>query len=249
MRRVLASLAAAALTLGAFAGLSVDPVRAAGAPTVSYTSAGPVTNGTLLTVVVSGFPAEATVAVSQCPSGIQPKGPGDCAAPSRGGSRLAVTDAAGGLQTTLNAVVGPLGSTLSPDVWCTPEHPCSIYAVTVGGTVIQASTPLVIDPATYVEPVLSLDPSKRKVQQGKKVTFSGDLAAVGAVGKIVLERKKARGPWRTAARTSLDAESEFSFSLRMKNRAWKSWRAVMPERASSPYVVSKTVKVKVKPKK
>lgn len=151
LSRSLAPLIAVLTALGALTALSLTAAPAEAAvsapaaksgPKVKITPKGPYKKNQTVKVKVSGFPANAQLAVGVCPHGINPKGPGDCGSPGKGFSRLTRVDAQGKLATTLRIPKGKLGATSRPTEKCNnkKKNKCAVFASTIGGSAVSANT-------------------------------------------------------------------------------------------------------------
>jgi hypothetical protein len=132
--RLLAPLLAVMVALGAFAAASISTVSTAEAATgkVKLKTKGPYKKNQKLTVKVSGFPANAAVAVGVCPAKIAvPKGVGDCGAPKLNYSQLTTTNAKGKVTVTLNVPKGKLGASNWPKAKCNKKKKCRVYVSTI----------------------------------------------------------------------------------------------------------------------
>jgi hypothetical protein len=106
---------------------------AAAAPKIQITPPGPYKDGQTISVKLSGYPANAAIAVGQCPKG------------------RVVEDAGGNLTTTLKIVVGDLGLTKPPAYSCSNSTPCTLNASTIGATIVSA-TPITLKYVTTSTP-------------------------------------------------------------------------------------------------
>lgn len=143
LARVLAPFIAMIIAIGAFAAVSVSSSPTADAAAkVKIKTKAPYKKNQVIKVKMSGFPANAQMAVGVCPTNFDPKGPGHCGSPGKGYSRLTVTDANGKLTTTIKVPKGKLGATLLPKAKCSnkKKQKCSVHASTIGGNVVSAKT-------------------------------------------------------------------------------------------------------------
>ena len=141
--RVLAPVIAVLTALAAITALSLATVPAAeAAPKVKIKTKAPYKKNQTIKVKLSGFPANAQIAVGVCPTKSNPKGPGDCGSPGKGYSRLTVTNSKGKLTTTLKVPKGKLGATLRPSAKCNnkKKNKCSVHASSIGGKIVSAKT-------------------------------------------------------------------------------------------------------------
>ena len=144
--RALAPLIAVLTALAALTAFSVSaapPADAAGAK-LKIVTKGPYKKHQTIKVKLTGFPANAQIALGICPSNIDPNGPGDCGSPGLGYSRLTVANAKGKLVTTLRVPKGRLGSTLRPKEKCgnKKKDKCSVFASVTSGGVSLNTKPL-----------------------------------------------------------------------------------------------------------
>jgi len=135
--RVLAPLVAMIIALGAFAAVSVSSVTSADAATakVKIKTKGPYKKNQTIKIKISGFPANAAVAVGFCPANIAaPSGVGQCGSPPKGYSRLAEIGPKGKLTTTLRVPKGKLGAGSLPKAKCSnkKKQKCRVFVSTIG---------------------------------------------------------------------------------------------------------------------
>ena len=143
--RVLAPLAALVIALGAFAAVSVSTVTTADAATgkVKLKPKGPYKKNQSVKIKISGFPANAAIAVGFCPAKINPQGPGDCGASVKGYSTLANTNAAGKTTVTLKVPKGKIGALNYPKAKCTNKKKCRVHSSVIGGAVFGAKSKVI----------------------------------------------------------------------------------------------------------
>jgi hypothetical protein len=145
--RVLAPFIAIVIALGAFAAVSVTNTGTADAAAkVVVKTKAPYKKNQTIKVKMSGFPANAQMAVGVCPTNVAAEGPGDCGSPGKGYSRLTRTDAAGKLVTTLRVPKGNLGATNRPTEKCgnKKKDKCSVHASTIGSNVVTAKSKVLV---------------------------------------------------------------------------------------------------------
>jgi hypothetical protein len=140
--RVLAPLVAMIIALTAFAAVSVSSVTTADAATakVKIKTKGPYKKNQNIKVKVSGFPANAAIAIGICPNNIDPNGPGDCGPAKNNYSQLQKTNAKGKLTVTLRVPKGKLGSLNNAKAKCNNKKKCAVFASTIGSVYVTSKT-------------------------------------------------------------------------------------------------------------